>query len=344
LPEPKRGGTLSELRGLLNLGDERNWKLAVGWLLGCLHPTGPYPLLVLHGPQGSAKSTAARLLRGLIDPHVVEHRAKPDGERDLAIQARSNWIVSFDNLSPTDMKGSFSNALCRLSTGGGFGTRTLYTNADESTFSSKRPVMLNGLSAGIVSRPDLQSRSLFVALPPITGSRRTEEAISRIWEERRPYVLGALLDAVVVGLRNRDSVHVPDLPRLADFATWVEACAPALGWEQGEFAGLLRDSQDEAGELALDAWPVWPYLSALVQKGAFAGPMRQLLGKLNAAIRASGIRPPADWPQSAAALRYQMDDYLVPLQRAGVEVVHLGHKRDGSHVRVRQVQPELAGA
>jgi putative DNA primase/helicase len=344
LPEPQRGGDLRELQGMLNLGNERNEKLVIGWLLGCLHPSGPYPLLVLHGPQGSAKSTTARLLRGLIDPHVVEHRSKPDSGRDLAILAQNNWVVSFDNLSPEDVKPWLSNALCRLSTGGGFGSRKLYTDADEAMFSSKRPVMLNGLSAGIVSRPDLQSRSLFVALPPITGNRRTEKAITKQWDERQPYILGALLDAIVVGLRNQHSVHIDGLPRLADFVTWVEARAPALEWEAGEFAGLLTESQVEAGERALDSWPVWPYLAALVQKGPFDGTMQQLLDKLNAPIRTSGIRVPADWPQSAAALRYQLDDYAAPLQRAGVQVDHLGHSRKGNRVRVRQAQAEPVAA
>src|SRR5262245_10884710 len=57
LPEPERGGSVSELRELLNVGDERNWRMIVAWLLCVLRPSGPYPLLVLCGEQGSAKST-----------------------------------------------------------------------------------------------------------------------------------------------------------------------------------------------------------------------------------------------------------------------------------------------
>jgi hypothetical protein len=56
LPVPVRGGNLKELGDILNIGGEKNLKLVTGWLVGVLRPEGPYPLLVLHGEQGSAKT------------------------------------------------------------------------------------------------------------------------------------------------------------------------------------------------------------------------------------------------------------------------------------------------
>ena len=40
-----------------------------------------------------------------------------------------------------------SDALCRLSTGGGFGVRTHYENAEETVFHSSRPIIINGIDA-----------------------------------------------------------------------------------------------------------------------------------------------------------------------------------------------------
>ena len=54
LPVPERGGSISELKALLNLSREDDFKLIVGWLLSALRPTGPYPLLALTGEAGSA--------------------------------------------------------------------------------------------------------------------------------------------------------------------------------------------------------------------------------------------------------------------------------------------------
>jgi hypothetical protein len=62
LPVPTDGGTIDELRRFLNLppgeSGERFWMLLVSWLTAALRPAGPYAVLALHGPQGSAKSTA----------------------------------------------------------------------------------------------------------------------------------------------------------------------------------------------------------------------------------------------------------------------------------------------
>src|SRR5262249_11897812 len=55
LPEPVRGGDIYELGDILNVGDERNLKIVIAWLLRALQPKSPYPLLLLHGEQGTAK-------------------------------------------------------------------------------------------------------------------------------------------------------------------------------------------------------------------------------------------------------------------------------------------------
>jgi hypothetical protein len=56
LPIPQRGGSLGELRSFLNLPGEDELVLVVAWLLATLRHGGPYPLLVISGEQGSAKT------------------------------------------------------------------------------------------------------------------------------------------------------------------------------------------------------------------------------------------------------------------------------------------------
>ena len=69
LPEPTHGGSLDAFRELVNLSDENQWRLVIAWLVASLRPDGPYPVLILGGEQGSAKSTTARLLG--VSPRVV---------------------------------------------------------------------------------------------------------------------------------------------------------------------------------------------------------------------------------------------------------------------------------
>ncbi|NOD86560.1 hypothetical protein [Ruegeria sp. HKCCD6119] len=67
LPVPERHENGIELlRGFLNVDSEDDFRMLVAWVLGCFHPKGPYPILILSGEQGSAKSTTAQTLRDLI--------------------------------------------------------------------------------------------------------------------------------------------------------------------------------------------------------------------------------------------------------------------------------------
>src|SRR2546430_661531 len=90
---------LHDQRQTLNVGDDGNWRMILAWLLGTLRASGPYAVLVLHGEQGSAKSTTAEGLRHLVDPKTPLLRAAPGSEQDLAIAAQNGWVTAYDNLS-----------------------------------------------------------------------------------------------------------------------------------------------------------------------------------------------------------------------------------------------------
>ena len=71
---PEKGGSIDDLHQYVNVSGDRDFLLMVAWLLAALKPEGPYPILVLNGEQGSAKSTVARILRELVDPNVAPIR------------------------------------------------------------------------------------------------------------------------------------------------------------------------------------------------------------------------------------------------------------------------------
>jgi hypothetical protein len=99
LPLPVTGGTLDDFRPFLNIHDDTSFRLVVGHLVMALNPNGPYPILLLEGEQGSAKTTCAKALRSLVDPSTSAVRTIPRDERDLAIAANNGWMVAYDNLS-----------------------------------------------------------------------------------------------------------------------------------------------------------------------------------------------------------------------------------------------------
>src|SRR5262249_50846630 len=147
-------------------------------------------------------------------------------ERELMIAANNGYLLAFDNLSGLPIW--LSDALCRLASGGSFAVRQLYTDDEEVLFEAARPILLNGID-DVISRPDLGDRAIFLTLPAITPrQRRPEGELWRDFEMARPRTPGALLDAVVQGLRSLGQLHFDELPRMADFAVWATACETAL--------------------------------------------------------------------------------------------------------------------
>jgi hypothetical protein len=334
IPVPVRGGVLSELADLLNVEtDSRDWKLIVAWLLQAMRGTGPYPVLVLTGGQGSGKSTAAKMLRALLDLNVSPLRSLPRDERDLFIAATNGWAPTFDNVS--GLSQSISDALCKLATGGGLSIRELFSDADETLLDAMRPVALNGIT-DFVDKQDLVDRALQVHLPSIPKHERKPEKV--LWErfdEAQPRVLGALLDTVVVGLQHLPSTTLDNLPRLADFALWATACEQPLGWQQGEFMGAYQDAQDDLIKDALEAEPVAVHLLSFA-KGYkhWTGTASELLAALT--THAFGDkRTPKGWPGAAHVLAGTLKRIAPALLAQGLEVVSLD--RDGTS-RVKQWQ------
>src|SRR5207237_351332 len=117
LPVPVAGGSVDALRKLVNLPDDDAWRLYVAWIVAAFRPGRPFPILALNGEQGSAKSTACKMARALMDPNKSPLRRPPREDRDLLIAATNAWIVAFDNLS--GLSPALSDALCMLATGGG---------------------------------------------------------------------------------------------------------------------------------------------------------------------------------------------------------------------------------
>lgn len=95
---PTRGGSIEELRPFLNLTSDEDFALVVGWMVAAVRPRGPYPVCVLCGEQGTAKSTTARVMRRSLDPSVSDVRAEPREPRDLMIAATNGHIVNLDNI------------------------------------------------------------------------------------------------------------------------------------------------------------------------------------------------------------------------------------------------------
>lgn len=337
LAYPVAGGSIAALRSFLNVQSDTDFVLVVAWALACLRNRGPYPVIVLSGEQGSAKSTFSSILRSLLDPNTAPLRALPREDRDLFIAASNGHVLAFDNVS--GLPAWISDTLCRLATGGGFAVRQLYTDQDEVLFDAARPVVLNGIE-DIVTRPDLADRAVFLTLEPIPEDRRRPEA--ELWaafNAERPRILGVLLDAVVEGLKRLPETHLPRLPRMADFALWATACETAL-WPAGTFWAAYCGNRDEAVEGVIEADPIAAAVRALMtERTEWTGTASELLGAL-AEMAGERVAKAKTWPDSPRALAGRLRRAATFLRKIGIEI---GFEREG-RARTRVIRITAASA
>lgn len=341
LPYPAKNGLLSLLRDLINIGDDSNWIMCISWLIAAARPRGPYPILILHGEQGSAKSTTEKLLRRLIDPSASPMRTPPRSERDLAISASNAWVLAFDNLS--GMPAWLSDGLCRVATGGGMATRQLYTDSEEALFDAMRPMMLNGIDH-IADRPDLAERALILYLPTIRESDRREEAeLYADFDQKLPAMFGGLCDALTTALAMLPSAELPNKPRMADFARFATAAMPALGFPREAFLDAYSGNRADAVRDTIEGDPVAVEIMALLDAREERGEDEPWIGSCKDLLRAleSQIDDIAkrseDWPKTPRGLSGHLRRLVTFLRQSGVDVSFAQRAKGKRPVTIKRI-------
>jgi hypothetical protein len=199
-------------------------------------------------------------------------------------------------------------------------------------------VVINGID-DLLSRPDLQDRAISLTLEKINDDkRRTEAELEADFEKVRPQVLGALLDAVSVALRDVAGIRLEKLPRMADFAVWAAAAAPAFGWTAEQFLAAYDRNRGEATATALEASAIGPWVLRLLEKTSpWEGIARDLLRELEK-YADEKTRKSQDWPKTARKLSGDLRRIAPALRAAGVKV-DIGQRQPGGK-RDRRIRLE----
>ncbi len=315
LPVPEDGGSIDALRKYVNVTTSQ-WPLFVVWLTAAIRPVGPYPVLVLTGEQGSGKTTLVEVCRRLIDPHETLPRGLPRSERDLMVAAHNAWLQIYDNASA--ITNWQSDALCRLSTGGAFASRTLFTDDRETVINAERPIVLSGID-DFAMRGDLIDRSIFLHLEEILPEERRERL--EFWADFRreyPRLLGSLLSAVSAGLRFWPEVRLGALSRMADLDRWGEAVTRGLGSEDGTFLCAYRANRRAACEHSLEESPLFTALTTAIESYRSLHCSATELLTILAQFKPNHASAATDWPKSPRALSVMLRRLATQLRAMGI--------------------------
>jgi len=355
LPLPNRDQVrIGRLRPLVNIPDEPEWKLYVLWLVWCFRPKGPYPILIVNGEQGSAKTGTSTLARRLVDPAKAELAKPPKTEDDLIIAAKSQWLPGYDNFS--SINEDLADGLCRLATGTGLQTRMLYTNDELVSIQACRPIVLNGIP-DIASRGDFADRAVVLTAPAIADRDWREQAdIDQAFTATAPAILAGLLDGVVAGLKGRAAATaaMTSKPRMADFAVFAYAAASAFGWTGEDFLEAYEANRMTRVERVVEADPVAEAIHRLVIEADpmadrardegkrwsdwWEGTATELLKELEAAV-SEGTRRQKRWPKGPGALSNRLTRAAPGLRRLGILV-----DKQGSGARKIRICRQISDA
>jgi hypothetical protein len=329
-PDPRNSDSELLLR-YLHLRGERNKILFLIYVISCFIPQIPHPILVLHGPQGAAKSTTARITRRLVDPSVNDVQTLTR-KIDQTVQALAqNWFCAFDNISHID--GETSDALCRASTGGTLSKRQLYTDEDTITFELQNCVSLNGINV-MVTRPDLMDRALLFEATRIPDEKRKETSeVLKEFDRDRPRILAGIFDTLSKAMEIKPWIKADRLPRMADFARWGMAINEAIGHGAGRFLELYSANISQQHEEILNANPVGTALMVFMNdKPEWSGLMSKLHKKLEEVCESLGIdRRSRFWPGAPHVLTRRLKELETTLAGVGI-TLHLGRSNKGSNV------------
>lgn len=329
LPQPDLNGSIDPFFDVLGIESSDDRKLLIGILLTYLYPSGPYPITVLKGPQGSSKSTTSAAIKNLVDSSLIEKMAEVKSARDLYVVARVNRVLNFDNVS--EISDKQYDAHCTIATGGQRAERKLYTNKEMTCVKTENPQIINGIP-NLFHREDFRERSILIELPMIRN-RRSLSDVKRDLEATRAGALGYLLNAMKHALANLETTETPQGIRMADAAKLVAAAEGYLGWEPKTFENLYKANQLKSTKESLSEYPIYLVMKRLLDRenGRVTGTPTKVLERLNAMADSisSLTRSDEKWPKSPSALSRQLNRLEGSLACINIHV-HQEHLEAGS--------------
>lgn len=115
-------------------------------------------------------------------------------------------------------------------------------------------------------------------------------------------------------------MKLPRKPRMADFAVWVTAAEPSLGFGPGTFMAAYADDIHAANDLAIESSAIGPAILAFMRyRQRWKGTAKELLANLENNHSDEKTRRRKGWPKTPSFLSQQLERLAPNLRHAGID-------------------------
>ncbi len=333
---------------LINVKDDSNKLLLKCYIIALFIPDIPKPVLMLHGEQGSAKSTLQELTKMLVDPSSIINLTFPRDTNELIQQLSHNYIAYYDNVSI--IRDWVSDQICRAVTGSGFSKRELYSDDDDIIYNFKRCLGFNGVNLAAI-KADLLDRGIIIQLEHIAKEKRRKivDIISEL-ESIKQALLGYIFDIIVKVLRvvANGGIELDSKSRMADFEEYAEIISRCMGYGDNEFIKAYRENQKLQTEAVIEGSPVvlaiMRFAQSLTRK--WNGTATELLAALDPiAVELKINIKGKSWPKGAHVLSRKLNEFKTNLRATGICIEHVKSASGGARIiEIRKVASEASVA
>lgn len=322
---------LKNLQSVLPNGfDDKGTKLFIGTLIAMILPTNfksspAYPVILVRGEPGSGKTTLTKNIKSLIDPEIEPLSNVPSSSDDLYIVSQYSQVLAFDNID--GMKGDASDDICRITCGGSYKKRKLYSNGTLVSHYAHSPVILNGIG-DLVFKQDIIDRS--VSFPLKAMESHNDQSESQ-FQAQAPHLMGYLFGLISRSLQKFAQTVTPQGSRLATVNRFISAAEP-FGTEE-PFSLLLKQNQEEALASSLEGNLVTQaIIDFMANKQVWEGTHQELLIEL-CSMTDDKLLKSDEWPKTPNKLKSFFAFKLKALSNLGIDYKPL--KRTGSSRPIR---------
>ena len=249
------------------------------------------PGLIVNGPPEMGKSTFAKIIRNIVDPHsdpLVDGNKKDPYDLKLALY--DHYLPVFDNMNNLNLEAS--DIFCQATTGISFQKRTLYANKRMTTLRVKSSWILTGVKIP-GSMSDFLSRAFLVSVKELPAAeRRSEMEINTEFQRIKPGLQALIFNTISTGLQKICSVRTLGFQRMGDAHRFSLAMAEKLKLDEKTIDELWKSNRETQTKETLSAEPLAEIVIAFMEsRREWNGIPSQLYKDLCAWVRNKGESP-----------------------------------------------------